>query len=149
MWRCAGVAGLVLFSACAAPVKTYPDRSAPLRAYETFVQAWRDGDVDEIERAYSATPLQQHRDREAALGREGIREWYRADAGRIEFGDPSEDRIGRNYSSISVPVVIGGSFPEEAVFRFDFVREGDEWKLFGIGVRSAEEPRKEDAWQNP
>jgi hypothetical protein len=116
---------------CSATLETYPDRSHPVLAYQTFVRAWQDGDLEVLEASYTPSFLETLKVGEDQLGRAGLREWFRRDADKIEFGDPETERITRNLASLTVPAWIENGDTLEVIFQFDFVRQEDEWKLRG------------------
>lgn len=123
-----------LLSGCASSPRCegYPDRGTPICAYETFVRAWRDGDLEVIEQTFAPSRLEVHRQDEKNLGREGLREWYQRDAGRIELGEPESEGLGPKFASVRVPAMIDRPGGGETTMVFDFVFKDLEWKLFRI-----------------
>lgn len=144
MWRRAGnraigpwgptvaVVGLGLLSACASPCADYPDRTSPLCAYETFVKAWRLGDLDVLGAAYGPSQAEVFQEGERLKGRDGLREWYRADVDRIAFGSPTAEEIGPQIAHVSVPMRDTRPGGSACILHFDFTRVGPEWKIFRI-----------------
>ncbi|MCZ6601494.1 MAG: hypothetical protein O6952_00650 [Planctomycetota bacterium] len=124
------IAGVV--ADCAGRVVRYPDRSTPLRAYETFVTAWRTGDLEVLAQSYSPSRLKILVEGEKIMGSEALSEWYRRNADRIQFGRAVSEDLGGVYALVKVPIEIDRPGRREAVLYFDFVPDREEWRIWRI-----------------
>ena len=132
---CALIAVAGITAGCAgfgSRVLKYPDRSTPLRAYETFLTAWRTGDLEVLARSYSPGQLKILVEGERILGSEDLSEWYRRNADRIQFGRAESEDLGGVYALVKVPIEVDWPGRSEAVLYFDFLPDRDEWKIWRI-----------------
>lgn len=108
---------------------TYPDRTAPGACWETFLWAWRTGDVPVLEQTYGLWLREDLVRQVEAQGRARVSEWYRKDAARLVIEDARWDRQTEVLAYLTARLGRAGEQPGEV--RFAFMRRDDGWCLDG------------------
>jgi hypothetical protein len=100
----AAIAALVVsLAACAqAPAtevrepRPYPDRTSPERTWETYLWAWRQGDVRILEQTYGLWMRHELARQLEAQGAAKVAEWYRRDARDMQVEEARWDKRTRS-----------------------------------------------------
>jgi hypothetical protein len=130
VWLLIGVAGCA--SAPATEIRKpeiYPDRATPNSTWKTFLWAWRDGDVDALEKV---TSLWFREDLEAQLkknGRGQVSEWYRRGAEKLVVADARWAKQTDDLAYLDARLELPGESPVDV--RFSFLRKDDGWTISG------------------
>jgi hypothetical protein len=133
--RCALVLGLLLAGCTSAPPQgpvgqpaRYPDRTSALATWETYVWAWREGDVDVLEQVYGLQ-MQVRLQKEIEVnGREETGAWYRRGAQELDVREAEWVHPGEQLSYLRV-VMAGAN--GETELDFSFLKRADGWVITG------------------
>jgi hypothetical protein len=105
--------------------RPYPDRTTPEHCWETYLWAWRTGDVAALEQTYGLWMRHELLRQIDAQGRTKVSEWYRKDADAIVIEDARWDKSDEVLAYLTVRLGRHGEVPTEV--RFAFLRRDDGW----------------------
>ena len=112
----------------------YPDCTTPEACWETFLWAWRNGDVTDLEQIYGLYMLPELKAQIEKQGAEKVSEWYRKGAEDLVIQDAHWDKQGEGLAYLTAHLGRPGEVPKEVTF--SFVRRGEfGWCVTGKLVR--------------
>jgi hypothetical protein len=107
----------------------YPDRATPEATWETFLWAWRTGDVDAMSGVVSLW-LKEDIDRKIEKnGKPAVSDWYRRDADHLSIAFARWAKRTDDLAYLDARFVRPGELPFDV--RFSFLRRDDGWTVSG------------------
>jgi hypothetical protein len=128
------VLSLALLAGCASAATEvrkppiYPDRASPETAWESFLWAWRNGDVDSLELVFSLW-MKEDLDRQIEKnGKAAVSEWYRRDTDGLVIEEAKWVKRTNDLAYLDVRLGTTGG-PLDV--RFSFLKKDDGWTVSG------------------
>lgn len=109
------------------PPTIYPDRTSAEAAWETFLWAWRAGDVEVLEQVTGWKLHHRLVEQIRVNGREAVADYYRTGAEDLRVEEARWTEEGQALAYLRV--VVGSEAVPRAEVDFSFVRRDDGWVL--------------------